>query len=348
MRFLIRTDASVNIGTGHVVRCATLAKALLQLGHEISFLCRDLPGNLNQWLETRGFVVTRMTGSDDADAVRALAAAQRFDWLIVDHYGLGAGWETLVASVVTRILSIDDLGRTHDCDLLLDQNYPNPVHALYKLTERCERLLGPQFALVRSEFAALRFGSLARMRTKLDRVLVFMGGSDPHNETSKALNGIALTARPHMMVDVVIGEANPHRISVESACLRLPHAQVHVQTPRMAELMAQADLAICAGGSATWERCVLGLPALVTVLADNQAPISEAMAAAGAQLLLGAHERLSPEDYARAIMTLTPDQLGEMSRVAAGICDGRGTERVSARLTQGIGGSKVAEGTLHA
>jgi UDP-2,4-diacetamido-2,4,6-trideoxy-beta-L-altropyranose hydrolase len=164
-------------------------------------------------------------------------------------------------------------------------------------------------------------------------MLVFMGGSDPCNETCKALDGICRLGRADLKLDVVIGEANPHRSAVEAACAGLAHASLHVQTARMAELMAPADCAIGAGGTATWERCALGLPAVVTILAENQAPIAEAVHAIGALRLLGRHDSVSPADYASALDALDASALGAMSQAAAAICDGKGTERVIRRMT---------------
>jgi len=345
VRVLCRVDASVEIGSGHVFRCAALARRLADAGH-VQFVCRNLAGDLNHLLETQGFDVRRLfseseygwTEDQDALACRAAVGAGHYDWVIVDHYGLGARWERAMAHTADRILAIDDLGRQHDCQVLLDQNYQSPVHDLYRsrLPADCERLLGPKYALLRPEFAALRAESLARPRQGISRVLVFMGGSDPLNETTKALTGIARLGQVRDMarlaVDVVIGAANPHRRAVETACADLPNATLHVQTSRMAQLMADADCAIGAPGSSTWERCTLGLPAVVTILAENQAPIGEAVNEAGGHLLLGWHDAVSAEDYARGLLALDAASLNAMSTAAAAICDGAGAERVAARL----------------
>jgi UDP-2,4-diacetamido-2,4,6-trideoxy-beta-L-altropyranose hydrolase len=337
MRIMCRTDASVEIGTGHVVRCATLARLFADRGHQVQFVCRELPGDLNHWLAAEGFLVTRLaqvgdTETVDASACRDAIGELRYDWAIVDHYELGAAWEAAMAQVSDRLLVIDDLGRKHDCRLLLDQNYANATHARYRVPADCELLLGPKYALVRPEFARLRTESLSRRRDDLGRVLVFMGGSDPHNETCKALDGIAQIKRSNLRVDVVLGGGNPHRRAVEAACGDLPGATLHVQTARMAELMAEADCAVGAAGSSTWERCTLGLPALVTILAENQVPIAETVHAVGAHRLLGWYHALRAEDYAHALLALESAALSAMSEAAAEICDGRGAERVAARL----------------
>ena len=330
MRLVFRTDASQEIGTGHVVRCASLASFLRDAGHEILFCCRDEPGNMIGWLQERGFAVT-VIGADDAAQTRV--AAQGADWLVVDHYGLDAAWEKAARDSV-RLFALDDLGRGHDCALLLDQNYANPAHARYtaQVPEGCEILLGPHYALVRPEFAAHRAASLARPRDSLSRLLVFMSGIDAENETSKALAGIAASRHRTVAVDVVIGASNPHRATVEAACGALANAQLHVQTARMAKLMAGADLMLCAGGSATWERCTLGLPALLVILADNQVGIAESLAQEGAHRTLGWYNQIAAADYATALDIITPQDISSMSRAAAAICDGQGIARVAGRL----------------
>ena len=155
-------------------RCASLALVLAAAGHEVHFACRALAGDLNHWLEAEGFRVHKIFGNADAamtelmdaDATKKFVSAQRYDWLIVDHYGLGVAWERAMAALADRIFVIDDLGRRHDCDLLLDQNYINPTHARYTELKLpgCELLLGPQFALLGPQFAALRPVSLRRRR----------------------------------------------------------------------------------------------------------------------------------------------------------------------------------------
>jgi UDP-2,4-diacetamido-2,4,6-trideoxy-beta-L-altropyranose hydrolase len=328
MRLVFRSDASREIGTGHVVRCASLAGALRVAGDEIRFCCQDLPGNMIDWLEGRGFPVT-VVGPDSADATRK--AAEGIDWLVVDHYGLDCVWEKR-AKGSALLFALDDMGREHSCDLLLDQNYANPLHQQYRVPSDCEVLLGPDYALVRPEFAARRNESLARSRDEIARLLVFMGGIDEKNETSKALAGIAQSRRRTAAVDVVIGAANPHRTAVEAACSLLPGARLHVQAQDMAALMSEADLMLCAGGSTTWERCTLGIPALLTVLADNQLSIAQTLAKAGAHQTLGWYDEIDAVDYAAALDAVTPGALAAMSEAAAAICDGQGLARVTKRL----------------
>jgi UDP-2,4-diacetamido-2,4,6-trideoxy-beta-L-altropyranose hydrolase len=355
MRVAIRADASERIGAGHVMRDAALAESLRDRGAEVRFLCRDLPRNLVDWLQEQGWPATRLAAptapvsgegyaawlgvSSDQDAEDTLQVLRDdpVDWLVVDHYALGAAWEGRMRPVARHILAVDDLAdRPHDCDLLLDQNYAHPGQARYAglVPPGATIRLGPRHALLRRQFAALRAAALARRDGRLERVLVFMGGADPGGETEKALSGLLELGRGDLAVDVVVGNSNPRRGSIADWCGELPGVRFQCQTPHMAELMAEADLGLGAGGSAAWERCVLGLPAIVAVLADNQAPIAGGLGAAGVHVCLGRAETLTPADYAAAVAALRPERLRAMSRAAAQITDGLGAPRLATEMLE--------------
>ena len=286
-----RVDASSKIGTGHFMRCLTLADALKLRGARIRFVSRHLPEYLRNMLNTRGYDFAPLSGipgektaddcsyahwlgvsqSQDATDTSQALSDQAWDWLIVDHYALDARWETVLRKAAKSILVIDDIAnRQHDSDVLLDQNFYADMDVRYtgKVPKHCQLLLGPRYALLRDEFRRVREQVKPR-KGPVKRVLVFFGGVDPGNYTSRAVEALANIADSGLHVDVVIGAQHPCRELIETACAE--HDFIcHVQTNRMAELMAAADLAIGAGGSATWERCCLGLPALAICTADNQ------------------------------------------------------------------------------
>ncbi|WP_392891489.1 UDP-2,4-diacetamido-2,4,6-trideoxy-beta-L-altropyranose hydrolase [Pseudomonas migulae] len=291
MNIVLRVDAGQRMGTGHFMRCLTLADTLAQRGARCVFLCRQLPSHLALLLERHGHGLRSLPSrasdtpdtelahaawlgttqvTDAADSLEALQG-QEWDWLIVDHYALDRHWEKCLRQAARRILVIDDLAdRQHECDLLLDQNLYHDMQSRYdgKVPQTCQLLLGPRFALLRDEFSRLR-ATLPQRSEDVKRVLVFFGGVDEHNFTGLALSALSGMARSNLEVDVVLGALHPQRPAIEAVCQRQGY-RCHVQTTRMAELMANADLAIGAGGTATWERCSLGLPTLALSTADNQ------------------------------------------------------------------------------
>lgn len=291
MNIAFRVDASTKIGTGHVMRCLTLADELKRRRARTCFVSRYMPQQLREMLVAKGYAFKQLDfdalpsvadglahadwlcTSQEADAqgtLQALSGAA-WDWLVVDHYALDARWETVIRPRVGRILVIDDIAdRQHDCDILLDQNFYEDMHTRYagKVPAHCQLLLGPRYALLREEFRVLREKTAPR-NGPVRRILVFFGGVDADNYTALAIQALAEIGVLGSRVDVVIGTLHPCREAIEATCLSRGFT-FHVQSNRMAELMAIADMSIGAGGSAIWERCCLGLPTITICSADNQ------------------------------------------------------------------------------
>jgi UDP-2,4-diacetamido-2,4,6-trideoxy-beta-L-altropyranose hydrolase len=359
MKAAFRVDASAQIGTGHLVRCLTLADHLRGSGMETLFVCRAPSPLLADQVTSRGHGLAMLpsaaaplvlAASDLAhaswlgvpqaqDARESLAALQGgADLLVVDHYGIDQRWERQARGVTGVLLVIDDLAdRSHDCDLLLDQNPVGGSDRYDSLVPSgCEMLIGPGFALLRPEFAA------APVRTPHAgrRLNIFLGGADPHGGTLLALDAIAPLCGAGFAADVVAGGANPHLPAIRAACAALSRVTLHVQVGDMARLFEAADLGIGAGGSATLERCNRGLPQILTSFADNQRPASQAYAQAGVALDVGAMNKLSPVSLREAIVALLadPDRLSQMGERGRQLVDGKGTQRVAECLAQTVGG----------
>jgi UDP-2,4-diacetamido-2,4,6-trideoxy-beta-L-altropyranose hydrolase len=354
-KIVIRTDASVQIGSGHIMRCLTLAGTLRSRGCGVSFICRELPGHLCDFVESKGYKVHRLPydgtnslknqnnirhedwlgvdwGTDAEQTLNILQTSQTPDWLIVDHYALDRRWETMMRPLTRKIMVIDDIAdRPHDCDLLLDQNLYDDMESRYdgRVPDKCTKLLGPHYALLRPEFIEAR--KKLRVRdSSVKRIFVFFGGADLTNETEKALKAVQLLERSDIVIDVVVGSANPNKDAIRQYCASLPNANYFSQVDNMAFMMTTADLAIGGGGGTTWERCSLSLPSLVISVADNQVHIAEAAAAAGAIIYLGSSDKVTTVDVLNALRTviLAPDILRKLTKHASGLVDGMGADRV--------------------
>jgi UDP-2,4-diacetamido-2,4,6-trideoxy-beta-L-altropyranose hydrolase len=353
MRVLFRADASVEIGTGHVVRCVTLADALRQQGADVAFACRALAGDLLGWLGQKNFKTLALEDRslNHLEAVNTLISCQQIwgdevpvDWLVVDHYALDATWERAMRCQCRRIMVIDDLAnRPHDCDLLLDQNQLDVEPNTYQrwVSPECQQLLGPKFALLRPEFTKLRqhinkeeAGShrfQPGRYSDVANVLIFFGGSDPTGECFKALDALkVLPPGVRLQVDLVAGAGNPQYETLQARCRNLPDVTLHRQVNAMADLMHQATVSIGAGGGTTWERFCLGLPSLVIAVADNQVAISETLAQQGYHLYLGQSSLVTPTQLAEALQTMLakPEQRQVFSQAGLALVDGQGTQRV--------------------
>ena len=335
MQIVFRVDSSIILGSGHLMRCLTLAGRLRKEKHaEIHFISRDLEGNLHDKIKDAGFIlhalprhapVERLEGyaawltvSQEADAAETKAILQLIglvDRLVVDNYALDETWERQMRPFAREIFVIDDLAdRKHECDVLLDQNFYLDKESRYigLVPETCKLLLGPKHALLREEFYEAR-KHLRKRDGRIQRILVFYGGSDLTNETMKALH--ALCAFHEMQrgvaVDVIVGAGNPRREEIRAFC-NAPSREwmtYYCQVDNMAEFMVRADLMLGAGGSTTWERCFLELPSIVTSVAENQRRIAADCAAAGYITYLGKAEETGEEQILSALCTATKERL---------------------------------------
>lgn len=340
MRVLIRADSSTDIGAGHVSRCGALAEALYARGVRSTLLTRDLPGSVAGATEAMDVISLPATLSDDplgnvrsAEIARSwLEQDQEPSWLVVDHYDLDAEWERAARGDRTKVLAIDDLAdRTHECHLLLDQNLAHDGAARYapRVPAGCGLLLGPQFALLRPAFAEAH--SQAYVRQRVRRVLLFFGGGDAFDVTTRAIEAIDLLAPADVLFDVVVGAGNQRARAISELVGRIPIVKYHVQTDRMAALMANADISVGAGGIAIWERCCVGLPALIVVTAENQRGVVKEATESGLCREIGDASEIRPVTIAAALDDALSGRLNivEMSRKALSITDGAGASRVA-------------------
>lgn len=354
MDIAFRVDASLQIGTGHVMRCLTLADELSRHGHQCQFICREHEGHLGDLIASKGYELNLLpvsrsdgqlpydlkdTHADwlgvpwqlDADHTLQVLSSLKLeaDWLVIDHYALDYRYEKQVRPYVSRIMVIDDLAdRAHDCDLLLDQNLGrNEADYQDLVPDYCFLLISPRYALLRPEFSEWRAYSLKRRTTpQLKRLLITMGGVDKDNATSLVLETLKGFQLPEdCRIDVVMGAKAPWLGKVREITTQMPWlTEVSVNVEDMAQRMADADLAIGAAGSTAWERCCLGLPAILVVLADNQMSGTKALEAIGAAVTIADPESIREGLPPALIKVSLPETLQRMSHAAAEVTDGKG------------------------
>ena len=336
-RILFLCDAGPGVGGGHVMRCLTLAGALTQRGAACAFVASSEVSRL--LAAFAGPEIERLAGTgEEPEALTeaGLTAIGDWDanWVVVDHYGLSAEQERRLRGPAGRLLAVDDLRRAHAADLVLDSNlgragadYPG-----------AEVLAGPDYTLIRPAFRDLRDVALMRRASQPDvsRVLVAMGLTDVDGITARVLAALQ-PVLGERQVDVVLGGGSVGLDRVLTMAETDRRLEVHVDTRAMSALTAAADLAIGAGGSSTWERCCLGLPAITIVLAENQRANAAALEAAGATEALDAADPMFEGRLAALFKSLCADakRLSALSLASAGLCDGIGAERVAKRMLGG-------------
>ena len=349
-----RVDSSTEQGSGHLMRCLTLATELSKYQIAVVFISREFINNSIELIKEYGFDVVTFGVENDEMSVLSVdgafeledarrvyhvvdASAASNKLVVLDSYYLGFEWEQFVRSPEIKVLVIDDLkSRSHSCDLFLDFNFQDKSAQLRgsRLSDGCVKMLGPKYSLVRKEFADMRGIALKKRKfPKKKNILVCMGGSDPDNDTGKVLIGFLRSKFiESIKINVVIGFGNPNKKELEVLCGGHKNIVLHIQTAHMAKLMAEADFAITAGGTTTWERCVLGLPSLVVVQSDDQLPGTIALDRMGAHKCLGYASDISSDAYLESFSKVTHSELLAMSEMSKDICDGNGAARVSEQI----------------
>lgn len=352
---IFRVDASLKIGTGHVMRCLTLANHLKRQGALCLFICRAnsgdqitqiknldhqvliLPSN-NQITEAQLTVPSDIQSLDAQECVNLLKDFQ-VSCLIVDHYALDSTWEGQIRPYCGSLMVIDDLAnRPHHCDLLLDQNLGTKCEDYNQLIpESCKLLLGPKYALLRPEFSQARDLSIQHRSSKLGikNWLVTLGGVDEPNYTARVLSVLkSAPLAPDTQITLIAGSKCPHINHLQLATAKMPYpTRLITGTDQMAQLMAESDIAIGAGGSTSWERCSLGLPTIQLIVADNQLKASQALHQAGAVITIDARSPFESK-LLQVIqdLLLNPTGLNQMSQACLQVTSGRGIFEVTQHI----------------
>lgn len=334
---LIRADASPTIGGGHIVRTLALGLALNNVGFQVALVTRPetlatVPFIEGSKIDT---ILLDCTTEEEPDFL-SRTFSNGLSALVVDHYERGLEFETSCRTFANTIIAVDDTpSRHHDCDILIDQTLGRQVEE-YKgfVPTHCHVLAGIDYALLRPQFSLARLKSGKHIRQNLNRLMVMVGAGSAQEVTLSVLK--ILNKFPNALSVDIIGsgftdcdissfkDTSHHELSFYS------------QVSEMASLLNQADLAIGAAGSASWERCCLGVPALLFVIADNQVDILKALEFHGVARNLGWFNEVSKEKLINLIEKIyrDPSWLESASKKAYNLCDGKGAERVALILRE--------------
>ena len=342
---LIRADASVSIGTGHIMRMIALGQAWQAQGGEVYFLCAEITPALEQRLASEGFHLSRIHATlgspeDLSETMRLISETLQADRqnarVVLDGYHFGSDYQLGIKAAGFKLLVIDDYGHAdfYPADWVLNQNISAGEELYAKRSPATKLLLGPKFAMLRKEFLAYK-GWQRKIAPVAKKILVTLGGADPDNVTLKLIQALIDF---DLHVKVVIGGSNPHLREIENFIQSQNNStaliEVTVNATNMPELMVWADIAVAAAGSTSWELAFMGLPNLVFILADNQVEIAEGLSARQVATSIG---RPSPDSF-----VYFKDKLGQLSvshaeryrisQVGRELVDGSGAKRVLARM----------------
>ena len=355
LKVAIRTDASYEIGTGHVMRCITLAKALKDEGVHCKFICRILEGHLIGKIKSEGFAVEALPASDQkardglsryerwagidwqTDAAETIAQLKKSfcDWLVLDHYSFDSRWQQKVSKSFGKLLVIDDLAnRPHAAKLLVDQNLGREADAYDELVSPdCNRLVGPRYAILRQEFKLAREQAIqSRSKMDLKNILIAFGGVDRFDVTSKVLNSLTPKIVPgNAQITVILGASAFNLKNVYQVAEKVPWVtKVLVNVSNIADYFIEADIAVCSVGGTTWERCCLGLPSILVPTAKHEDDLARHLHRSGAALNIGPYDETDFEVRLTKAFNILKNEknYSNMCNNAFKITDGSGVDLV--------------------
>lgn len=363
MRVVFRCDASIQIGTGHVMRCLTLADALIAKSTECYFVCREHEGHLLEVIKQRGHQAYSLpfegdmensskggikllhanwlgaTQQEDAQQCIDIIKLIEPDWLIVDHYAIDIVWEKTLRPYCKKLMVIDDLAdRAHDCDILLDQNYLPSYRNRYEklISENTNKLLGPSYALLRDEFRELRRSENNINDRVRPRILINFGGIGNFELLSNVIE--VINNVDSFNYYIITGKIKPEEICELRKSISNPNIMMVDYTSEMPKLMIESEYALGASGSTVWERFCLGLNSALVQMASNQSPLLRFLEANDLVDDLGDYRSLSITSLSLffANLDLNNEKYLNRKKEIMNLIDGNGTNRVAKVIIEGI------------
>lgn len=346
-KIVFRVDASKEIGLGHLMRCMVLSAEMMKYNVEIHFISAAMINAYRDDIIKSGFFFKLIHSDnrnhkviDDAKhTLSYLKAIENVDLLVVDHYEIDIRWEKIVRSSAKKIVVIDDLAnRKHDCDILIDQNY-SANNNRYKnlLGKNTKVLLGPDYALLRSEFCTTRkrAGVADTIKSSVRRINICFGSSDIKGDTVRVLSVL----KPQIQnkdvdIDIILGKHSPQINVITSWVERYKNITLYLSPSCIGSILSKADIAIGAAGTMTWERACLGIPSITLSVADNQEALANDCAIYGSHIYLGKTEEVQTSYLKAAILFLISNMSlrKSLNRKSLALVDGRGVLRVIKQL----------------
>lgn len=339
MHVVFRVDAGPKSGSGHFIRCRRLARTLQERDVESGFMTATPQNPLLREAADKAFSLIPLSdeGRTDADVIVETLSrrAPGADVLVVDDHRSGFHARSFQESIRRSGLKLVIISFHHEPHFLADAVINQNLLALerdYSTESNTDLLLGPRYAVLAQTYRMLRPDS-PRVRDEVETVLVTFGGADHTGQTRKVVDALTRLESPPERTIVVVGQmySDPDVLGRHLDTLPALNAELYVNTSRMPELMAAADLGISSGGLTAWEFACLGVPNVILSTADAQRQTGQLLDQKGYAKYLGHHDDTTSEDIVCVLDRLTskPSRRREMGRRSWELVDGRGTDRVA-------------------
>jgi UDP-2,4-diacetamido-2,4,6-trideoxy-beta-L-altropyranose hydrolase len=332
---LFRLDASYTIGNGHLVRCMTLAKSLLKQQFTVVFICADISDSLVQLIVSDSIILEKIDSFKDEliDASNVIKVLDKYPQglMVVDHYKLNITWHQIISRNVHKIIVLDDLAnRPLFCHLIINSGCFNKGAYQMLIPDFCEKMLGPEFVILKSEYI---YYQKKHCQEQIKKVLIFMGGADSKNVTSKIIEAFSDRTFDAINFDLVIGSSNLRKSEIEKLVAAKTNFTIYQNRPHLADLMQSADIAIGAGGTSVWERICVGLPSSIITLEENQVALTEHLGDMGLVAYMGHYDVVTTHMINQFLVNeISYGKLRKQFKEANRLCDGLGVSRIIQKI----------------
>ena len=333
---IIGAECGIQIGTGHVMRCLALAQSWKRAGGSAIFLLPEGSPGIEQRIRDDGFRLEALPCDGFADAVVNRMGNCKPRVAVLDGYSFGAREQAALSEAGISVLAVDDYGHASDYRVrwVLNQNAGARPEIYAGHAQGCRLLLGPSYALLRTEFLSW-LGWWRAIPARATRILITIGGSDPDNLSLRMVEALIAGRLENIDVILAVGSNNPHLETLQLAAqrartpLRIMHNPID-----MPALMAWADIAVSGAGGTSYELCFMGLPSLLFVIAENQRGVAEQLSGLSAALHAGAASDFDAQKFCAELGALidSKERRTALSIHARALVDGMGADRVSAAL----------------
>jgi UDP-2,4-diacetamido-2,4,6-trideoxy-beta-L-altropyranose hydrolase len=336
---IIRADADVKIGSGHLMRCFAFAQGCKAIAGRITFITSCNNEVLLTRLKTNGFYIERLKKSypspEDWKAMSSILADDSGAWIVLDGYHFDSAYQLKIKEEGYPLMVVDDTNHLHHyyADILVNQNI-DAENLNYSCEQNSRLLLGTRYILLRRELLACK--ERKREVSQIARkVMVTLGGSDPNNVTLKIIQTLCKLKISGLHVKVIAGPSHPQISSLHKAAnLAAFPVEIFHNVRKMTDFMAWADLAISAGGSTCWELAYMGVPFAIVILSKNQEKIAAGLDNVTAAINLGWYSSLTSDALTDCLLNLieNKDKRMELSSNGKNLVDGLGVERVQQQM----------------
>lgn len=363
---VIRADANSKIGMGHVMRCLSVADALLKRGEEVLFVTAD---DTPVPLLTKKGIPYRVLHTDYADMEAELpelwevlrelpqgaespdaTLAQKNTSILVDSYYVTEKYLAALKKRITTIYMDDIYAFSYPVDMLINYNIYGEEMGYEKDAAFADTklLLGANYVPLREEFSAgagyvqsrkeLSLGAANVTPAEEGGILITTGGSDSFNLAGQLLmEAMKYDALKEKKYHVVSGSLNPHIGELQALAQKHENIHIHCNVTNMAELMAESEVALSAGGSTLYELCAMGVPVIAFSFAENQERLVQTFVKRGIAQYGGNYRtdgNKMIQNTIAGLEKLCGDEAlkTEYRRKALQLVDGRGAERIAEAL----------------